>query len=89
MQQLTIKIHNKVGLHARPASLFVQTANKFHADLHIQYGVKEANAKSILDVLSLGVKQDGEITITADGNDDRAALQALEALIQADFHEKE
>ena len=85
MQELTIRIQNEVGLHARPASLFVQTANKYHSKLHVQYGEKAANAKSILDVLTLGVKQDGEITITADGEDDQAALRALETLIQHNF----
>lgn len=87
MQRLSITIHNKAGLHARPASMFVQTANKFASDLQVEYGTKDANAKSILQVLSLGVEQNVEITITAEGDDDQAALLALEELIQNNFYE--
>mgnify|MGYP001051729370 CR=1 FL=1 len=87
---LKIQINHPAGLHARPASLFVQTASKFASDILVQNLTDKsdiANAKSILSVLTLGVVQDHEIEITADGDDAAAALEALEALISDDFGE--
>lgn len=87
---LKIKITHPAGLHARPASLFVQTASKFTSDIHVQNLTDKsdvANAKSILSVLTLGVVQNHEIEITADGDDAEAAVKALEALISDDFGE--
>ncbi|MFN2281054.1 MAG: HPr family phosphocarrier protein, partial [Anaerolineales bacterium] len=63
MQQEKITITNAVGLHARPASIFVQTSNKFSSDIVIEYDNKTANAKSILQVLSLGVQKGGKISL--------------------------
>jgi len=85
MQQTKLTITNDVGLHARPATIFVQTSNKFESDILIEYGSKEANAKSILQVLSLGVEKDGEINLITDGADENQALQELSSLIQRDF----
>ena len=87
MQQEDITITNAVGLHARPASIFVQTSNKFTSDIHVKYDEKTANAKSILQVLSLGVKQGGRISLKIDGDDEIQALTALKKLIAEDFGE--
>ncbi len=88
---LKIKVSHPAGLHARPASLFVQTANKFESEIQVQNLTDEsdiANAKSILTVLTLGVMQDHEIEITAEGSDSEEAVQALKALIESNFGEE-
>jgi len=85
MQQAKLVITNEVGLHARPATLFVRTSNQFESEIHVKYGTKEANAKSILQVLSLGVEKDGEIDLIIDGPDEAQAISELSSLVQADF----
>jgi phosphotransferase system HPr (HPr) family protein len=88
--QLKIKVSHPAGLHARPASLFVQTANKFGCDIEVKNLTDEsdiANAKSILTVLTLGVMQDHEIEITAEGEDAEEAVAALKELIESNFGE--
>jgi phosphocarrier protein HPr len=87
MQQEEIIIKNAVGLHARPASLFVQTSNKFTCDIVVSYGDKTANAKSILQVLSLGVHQGEKISLVTKGADEEQALDALKELINDNFGE--
>ena len=88
MQHEDITITNKVGLHARPASLFVQTSNKFNSEIKVEYGKKTANAKSILQVLSLGVNKGGRISLKISGSDEIQALTALRKLIADDFKEE-
>jgi len=83
--QLTIT--NPAGLHARPASLFVQTAARFQATIHLLASGKQAEATSIMSVLSLGVRQGDTITLRATGNDATAALAALHQLAEANFNE--
>jgi len=78
-----------VGLHARPAALFVQTAKRFNCDIRVTHGEREANAKSILGVLTLGANQGAVITIRAEGEDADQALAALEALVESNFGEEE
>jgi phosphotransferase system HPr (HPr) family protein len=88
---LEIRLHNKVGLHARPASLFVQTASKFSSNILVHNkttGSKPVNAKSILSVLTLGAANHHEICIQAEGSDAQAAIQSLKMLIEADFGEQ-
>ena len=87
MQTLTIVVHNKVGLHARPAALFVQAAMAHQSKITVMKGVKSGNAKSIMGILALGVHQDDEITINAEGADEVEALAALQKLIQNNFGE--
>lgn len=87
---LKIAVSHPAGLHARPASLFVQTANKFSSDIQVQNLTDNsnlANAKSILSILTLGVCQNHEIEIVADGEDAEQALEALQALIEDNFGE--
>jgi phosphotransferase system HPr (HPr) family protein len=89
MPETTLTIHHEVGLHARPAALFVQAANQFNCDIKITHGEREANAKSILGVLTLGAEQGAVITIRAEGEDADQALAELKALVEDNFGEAE
>ena len=73
--KITIKC--KVGLHARPASLFVKEAKLFDSTIRVKQDGKDINGKSILEVLTLGAKHGSEIEIVADGKDEKKALEAL------------
>jgi phosphocarrier protein HPr len=88
MQEITLTIHHKAGLHARPAALFVQTANQFNCDITVFHLEREANAKSILSVLTLGADQGAVIVLRAQGDDAQQALAALQALIVSNFEEE-
>ena len=87
MPEITLTVHHKVGLHARPAALFVQKAKKFDCDIKVTHGKRQANAKSILNVLALGVNQEAVITICAEGEGANQALAALETLVESNFGE--
>lgn len=87
MQQMVLEIKNKEGLRARPAALFVQTASKFTSQILIERGNKKINAKSIMGVLSLGVQYDDAVHLIVNGEDERAAAEALLALVESDFAE--
>ena len=90
MTEATIQVKNKVGLHARPASLFVQTATKFSSKIKVKNLTTNGNfvdAKSIIMVLTLGVMRDHEVVIQTEGADADAALGALRALIENNFGE--
>ena len=85
MPQIQLEINNPVGLHARPAALFVQTASKYVSEITLQSGGNTVNAKSILSVLTLGAGQGAVITVSAEGADAEQALKALEQLVASDF----
>jgi phosphotransferase system HPr (HPr) family protein len=87
MAEIQLTIQNAVGLHARPAALFVQEANKHGAEIQVRNGDRVANAKSILSILALGVDQGCVITVSAEGEDAPQALAALKALVDANFGE--
>lgn len=87
MPEINLIVNHEVGLHARPASMFVQTAAKFSADIEVTHGETTANAKSILAVLTLGASKGAEILIKAEGDDADEALKALEKLISDNFGE--
>ncbi|MEJ5202947.1 MAG: HPr family phosphocarrier protein [Anaerolineales bacterium] len=89
MEQISLTVLHPVGLHARPATLFVETAKRFQSTVKVRKGEKEVNAKSILSVLSLGVKMNDEIILTAEGTDEEAVLQAMKELILSNFGEGE
>ena len=78
-KELTIK--NEIGLHARPAALFVQTANKFLSDIMIKKADKTINAKSIMGVMAIGIAKGETIEIIIDGADEENAIQAIDELI--------
>ncbi|WNS74580.1 phosphocarrier protein HPr [Bacillus sp. DTU_2020_1000418_1_SI_GHA_SEK_038] len=69
------------GIHARPATVLVQTASKFAANIKIEYKGKAINLKSIMGVLSLGIPKNAAIKITADGSDEVEAVNMIEAVI--------
>lgn len=87
MPEIKLTIQNAVGLHARPAALFVQEANKHKAEIQVRNGDVVANAKSILSILTLGADQGCVITVSAEGEDAARALTALKALVETDFGE--
>lgn len=87
MQKIQLKISNQDGLHARPAALFVKTASKFKSELEIQTKEKTANGKSIIGIMSLGAFYGEEITLIADGPDERELLEAMEKLFKNNFKE--
>jgi phosphotransferase system HPr (HPr) family protein len=89
MAEISFVIKNKVGLHARPASVFVREASKFRSAITVIHGDTQANAKSILNVLTLGANQGAVISIRAEGEDAEAALQALKALNDSNYGEAE
>ncbi|HAX68529.1 MAG TPA: HPr family phosphocarrier protein, partial [Anaerolineae bacterium] len=86
--EATIPVRNEVGLHARPAALFVKTAAKFSSTIKVKNLTTNGNfvdAKSIIMVLTLGVMKDHEVVIQSEGADADAALDALRALIENNF----
>jgi phosphocarrier protein len=89
MQKHTVIINNNSGLHARPASLFVNAAGKFKSDIRIIEGKDVINGKSIIAVLSAGIKQGTEISIVAEGDDEEEAICKLVELIEAGLGEIE
>ena len=78
---------NQVGLHARPATFFIQKANEFKCGIWLERGDRKVNAKSLLGVLSLGIVKGGEVTIIADGEDEAEAMAALLHLVATNFGE--
>jgi phosphocarrier protein len=89
MPATTLVIRNKVGLHARPAALLVQTAKQFQSEIRLIKQERTADAKSILGVLSMGVQQNDEISISAEGPDSENALLRLRGLVEDCFGEPE
>ncbi|WP_027339885.1 HPr family phosphocarrier protein [Halonatronum saccharophilum] len=87
MTEKVAKIKNQSGIHARPASMIVQEANKYGAEVKIVKDGSEVNAKSIMGIMSLGVSQSTEVTIKAEGADADAAVDALVELIESGFGE--
>ena len=87
MPEIQLQIKNDVGLHARPAALFVQTASAFKSTINVRHGERTANAKSILNILTLGAGQGAVVTVTAEGEDAAEALMALEQLVAGNFGE--
>lgn len=84
-----LEIKNKLGLHARAAAKLVHTAARFKSDIKISKGDEEVDGKSILGILLLAAGLGTVITVKADGEDERLALEAVEALIDSKFDEVE
>lgn len=82
-----VVINNQVGLHARPATFFIQKANEFKSTVWVEKEERRVNAKSLLGVLSLGIVGGTEIRIIVDGSDEEAALAALVELVENGFGE--
>jgi phosphocarrier protein HPr len=85
----TVRILNRTGLHARPATLFVETASQFRAAISVIKGAQEADAKSVLSLMLLEAVGGTEITIRAQGEDEALAVNALAELVESGFNEEE
>ncbi len=82
-----VTINNQVGLHARPATFFIQKANEFKSSIWVEKDDRRVNAKSLLGVLSLGIVKGTVINIVADGVDEFQAVETLAELIDRQFEE--
>ena len=82
-----VVVQNQVGLHARPATFFIQKANEFKASIWVEKEDRRVNAKSLLGVLSLGIVKGTSINLIADGPDEKEAVEALIELISSNFSE--
>ena len=80
-----VTVENQVGLHARPATFFIQKANEFKSSIWVEKEERRVNAKSLLGVLSLGIVGGTGIRVIADGADEEEAVEALVALVQSGF----
>lgn len=77
MKQVTVTVVDPVGLHARPATVAVNAASKFKSEINVAFKGREVNMKSIMGVMSLGVGQGSDVTITAEGADEADAMAAI------------
>ena len=77
MKKQEFNITAETGIHARPATLLVQSASKFNSDINLEYKGKSVNLKSIMGVMSLGVGQGSDVVITAEGDDEEEAIQTI------------
>ena len=87
MLSLDVTIVNDVGLHARPATFFIQQANTFKSSIWIEKEDRRVNAKSLLGVLSMGIVKGTVVTLIADGEDEAEALSGLEQLIVSELND--
>lgn len=87
MKSCEVVIINASGLHARPATFFIQKANCYRCTLWVEKDDRKVNAKSLLGVLSLGIAKGMTVTLIADGQDEDSALEGLTALINSGFAE--
>ena len=85
MYTKTAVVNNQVGLHARPATFFIQKANEFKSSIWVEVEERRVNAKCLLGVLSLGIVKGTEITLIANGPDEEEAVEALATLLASDF----
>lgn len=87
MYSKEVTVTNSVGLHARPATFFIQKANEFRSNIWVEKEERRVSAKSLLGVLSLGITRGTAIKIVAEGSDETTAVDALATLISSDFAE--
>ncbi len=87
MVSRSVKIKNSVGLHARPATFFIQKANSYKSSIWVEKEDCRVNAKSLHGVLSLGIVEGMTITLIADGSDESSAIDGLVALVDSGFAE--
>ena len=82
-----VTIQNNVGLHARPATFFIQKANTYQSSVWVEKEDRRVNAKSLLGVLSLGITKGMTVALIADGSDEKEAIDGLAELIDTNFGE--
>ena len=85
MKSFTYVIKDELGIHARPAGLLVKEVKQFTSAITLECGEKKAAAKGLMGVMGMAVKQGNEVTITAEGDDEDAAIAALEAFFSANL----
>ena len=83
-----VKVTNKLGIHARPAAMFVKVANKFESDILVEKDGEQVNGKSIMGLMMLAAGQGSKLIISAEGPDAEAAVRELESLFQRKFDEE-
>ncbi|SHK07057.1 HPr family phosphocarrier protein [Paramaledivibacter caminithermalis] len=83
MQKLTVVVNNKSGLHARPAGLFVRTANKFKASITVSKNGRSVNGKSIMGILGIAASKGDELEIIAEGHDEIEAINEIKVLFNS------
>lgn len=81
-----VVVQNQVGLHARPATFFIQKANEYKSSIWVEKDERKVNAKSLLGVLSLGITKGLTISIIAEGSDEEEAVNNLVSLVSSDFN---
>ena len=84
METKSFLIIDETGIHARPATILVQTATKFESDIELEYNSKKVNLKSIMGVMSLGVGKGAEVTIYADGKDEEEAIETISETLSSE-----
>ncbi len=89
MVEKEIIIKNKTGLHARPAAILVQTANKFKSDIFLEKDEDRVNAKSIMGVMMLAAAEGSKIKIIANGSDENEAIEEISRLLESNIDEEE
>jgi phosphocarrier protein HPr len=86
MARQTVRITNRLGIHARPAAMVVKAASRFAADIFLSKGeVRGANGKSIMSVMMLAAEQGSEVTVSAEGKDAAEAVKAVAEILGSDF----
>lgn len=88
MVQTTLTVKNRAGIHARPAAIIAQTANKFDAEITLSKDDTSVNAKSIMGVITMAAGYNTELSLQAEGSDEAEAAAALEALFNSKFDEE-
>ncbi|HCV99740.1 MAG TPA: HPr family phosphocarrier protein [Verrucomicrobiales bacterium] len=83
-----VVVQNKLGLHARPASMFVKLANRFECEIFVEKGVEEVNGKSIMGLMMLAAASGSTLTLHAEGGDADQAISELEQLVNRNFEEE-
>lgn len=88
MTELDVKIKNRAGIHARPSAMLAQTAVRFSSRIWLEKAGNKINAKSIMGIITLGAGFGTVIRISADGQDEAAAVEAIRALFDSGFNEE-
>ena len=85
MIKRSVRLLNRSGLHARPASIFVRSCQQYRSEIWIQRGEERINAKSIMNILAMGVTYDTELLLIIDGEDEQEAMEELTGLFERNF----
>lgn len=87
MEEREVTIKNRAGIHARPAALIVQTANKYDSQISFEKDDDKVNGKSIMGIITLGAGYNTKLKVIAEGNDEKQAVDAIVALFEKRFEE--